>query len=69
MKYSFETNPYLHNEKPYKSIKDANSIITKEKRFLGLILNINGVDYWYAKGLEDNDLILLQWKLRKEKNC
>lgn len=56
MKYSFETNPYLHNEKPYKSIKDANSIITKEKRFLGLILNINGVDYWYAKGLEDNDL-------------
>jgi len=42
---------------PYSSVAQANSA-TAGVRYIGLTVNINGVEYWYKNGITDGDLIL-----------
>lgn len=43
---------------PWGSIATVNSGINVSKRFIGLTVNINNVEYWYKDGVADNQLIL-----------
>jgi hypothetical protein len=36
---------------------EVNSLIPKEVRHIGLTVNINGEEYWYKSGIENEDLI------------
>lgn len=43
---------------PYTSISEVNSVIPVPERSIGLTVNINNDEYWYATGVTDSDLVL-----------
>lgn len=43
---------------PYTSILDVNTTIPVPERSIGLTVNINNDEYWYATGVTDSDLVL-----------
>lgn len=43
---------------PYSSVSEANSLIDSSYRFIGLTVNVGGVEYWYGSGLDDTDLVV-----------
>lgn len=50
--------PYLTDEYlPHESVEAANAVIPTPERYIGLIINIKSVNYWYKSGIEDKDLI------------
>ncbi len=42
---------------PYSSTTEVNNTIILSERYIGLTVNVNGVEYWYKDGILDNDLI------------
>ena len=48
---------YLNNMTPYSSTTHVNTVISSSVRYSGLTMNINGVEYWYASGTTDSDLV------------
>lgn len=49
---------YLNSSNtPYSATTEVNSAITISERYSGLTVNILGVEYWYASGVTDSDLI------------
>jgi hypothetical protein len=48
---------YLNISTPWTSIAAVNAAITTY-RYTGLTVNINGVEYWYANGVGDGNLII-----------
>lgn len=49
---------YLNNGVPYANVTEANTEITAGLRHTGLTVNIDGVEYWYASGTTDGDLVI-----------
>ena len=49
---------YFNELVPYTSTSQVNTLLPKAVRHRGLTVNINGEEYWYKDGIEDNDLIL-----------
>jgi hypothetical protein len=49
---------YFNNLVPYTSTGQVDSIIPVGERFLGLTVNINNVEYWYANSVADGNLVL-----------
>ena len=49
---------YFNELVPYTSTTQVNTLLPKAVRHIGLTVNINGEEYWYKDGIEDNDLIL-----------
>lgn len=49
---------YLNNGVPYNSVTQVNSLIPSGTRYIGLTVNINNVEYWYANGIGDGDLVI-----------
>lgn len=43
---------------PYSAVTEVNNIIPITERYSGLTVNINGEDYWYKSGVNDNNLII-----------
>ena len=48
---------YFNELVPYTSITQVNNLVSKAVRHIGLTVNINGEEYWYKDGIEDEDLI------------
>lgn len=48
---------YLFNGEPYSGVTHANTVLTSGLRHIGLTVNINNEEYWYAAGIEDSDLV------------
>jgi hypothetical protein len=48
---------YFNGFTPYTSTNEVNSSIPEEVRHIGLTVNINGEEYWYKSGIENEDLI------------
>jgi hypothetical protein len=44
---------YLHNGVPFKDIDHANETIDLNKRYIGLTVNIDNKEYWYAGGIRN----------------
>ena len=49
---------YLNDGVPYVSIAEVNATIGAGIRHTGLTVNISGVEYWYAAGIGDGDLVV-----------
>lgn len=49
---------YLNISQPWVSISEANANIPQSYRHSGLTVNIMGVEYWYASGVADVDLVI-----------
>ena len=49
---------YLNGSAVYTGITQANSLIPQAIRHIGLTVNINNDEYWYASGTTDGDLVL-----------
>ncbi len=49
---------YLNGDIPYTGVSEVNSLISSGIRHTGLTVNIGGVEYWYANGITDLDLII-----------
>lgn len=49
---------YLNDGVPYVDISEVNSIVGAGIRHTGLTVNISGVEYWYASGIGDGDLVV-----------
>jgi hypothetical protein len=49
---------YLNNGVPYTGTSQVNTLVTSGVRFIGLTVNINNVEYWYATGTSDGSLIV-----------
>lgn len=49
---------YLNGTAPYTSILEVNTLVPIAERSIGLTVNINNNDYWYANGVTDPDLVL-----------
>jgi hypothetical protein len=49
---------YFNNLVPYTSTGETNSVIVSGERYVGLTVNINNVEYWYASGTTDTDLVI-----------
>jgi hypothetical protein len=45
------------NNLPYADINEVNAEIPLSQRYIGLTVNIASVEYWYANGVTDDDLI------------
>jgi hypothetical protein len=43
---------------PYTGVSQVNSTILLPQRHIGMTVNINNVEYWYANGLTNNDLVI-----------
>jgi hypothetical protein len=48
---------YLNNLSPYTGVTQANSLIPISERHIGLTVNVNGDEYWYATGVTNTDLV------------
>ena len=48
---------YFNELVPYTSTSQVNTLLPKAIRHIGLTVNINGEEYWYKDGIEDEDLI------------
>ena len=48
---------YFNELVPYTSTSQVNTLLLKSVRHIGLTVNINGDEYWYKYGIEDDDLI------------
>lgn len=53
-------NKYLEpiNNRPYNDINEVNTTIVEPLRFIGLTVNIDNEEYWYATGTTDTDLVI-----------
>ena len=49
---------YFNELVPYTSTSQVNTLLPKAIRHIGLTVNINGEEYWYKDGIEDEDLVL-----------
>ena len=50
---------YLNSDNiPYSATTEVNSTILVSERYIGLIVNINNVEYWYETGTADLDLVI-----------
>ena len=49
---------YFNGLAPYTSITQVNNLILPTVRHRGLTVNINGEEYWYKDGIENNNLVL-----------
>ena len=50
---------YLNSSNaPYANVGEVNSTIVEPQRYEGLTVNINNVEYWYATGTGDGDLVV-----------
>lgn len=49
---------YFNGLVPYISTTEANDLIKWKVRHRGLTVNINGEEYWYKDGIEDENLVL-----------
>ena len=49
---------YFNELVPYTSINQVNTLVLKSERYIGLTVNINGEEYWYKDGIEDENLVL-----------
>ena len=49
---------YLNDGVPYTGVTQVNSLIGAGIRHTGLTVNISGVEYWYAEGIGDGDLVV-----------
>ena len=43
---------------PYSGVTEVNTIIIPSERYIGLTVNIDGVEYWYKDGVSNGDLVL-----------
>jgi len=48
---------YLDNLTPYASCGAVTTALAANKRYTGLTVNILGEEYWFAEGIENNDLV------------
>jgi len=48
---------YFNDTLPYVSTVQVNQILPKTDRHIGLVVNINSIEFWYKDGVEDEDLI------------
>ena len=48
---------YFNELNPYTSTTQVNTLLLKAVRHIGLTVNINGEEYWYKDGIEDENLI------------
>lgn len=48
---------YFNELNPYTSTTQVNTLLLKSVRHIGLTVNINGDEYWYKDGVEDDNLI------------
>ena len=49
---------YFNELVPYTSTAQVNTLLPKAVRHIGLTVNINGEEYWYKDGIENEDLVL-----------
>ena len=49
---------YLNEGVPYTGVTEVNSLVPIGIRHVGLTVNISGVEYWYAAGITDPDLVI-----------
>ena len=49
---------YFNELIPYTSTTQVNTLLLKAVRHIGLTVNINGEEYWYKDGIEDENLVL-----------
>jgi len=49
---------YLNGDIPYTGVTEVNGILSSGVRHIGLTVNILGIEYWYANGITDLDLII-----------
>jgi hypothetical protein len=49
---------YLNGVTPWASVAAANAGIALTERSIGLTVNINNVEYWYAAGITNSDLVI-----------
>ena len=49
---------YLNDGVPYTDVSEVNAAIGAGIRHTGLTVNIGGVEYWYATGIGDGDLVI-----------
>ncbi len=48
---------YFNNLAPYASTGETNLVILEAERYIGLTVNINGIEYWYKDGIGNGDLV------------
>lgn len=48
---------YMNISTPWSSIGAVNTAIPQAYRYIGLTVNINGTEHWYATGILDTDLV------------
>ena len=48
---------YFNELVPYTSTTQVNNLVSKAVRHIGLTVNIDGEEYWYKDGIEDENLI------------
>lgn len=51
---------YYNGTTSYASVAEANGVLVAGIRYVGLTVNIGGVEYWYRDGISDGDLIQKQ---------
>jgi hypothetical protein len=49
---------YLNGQTPWASVAAANTGVVLSYRYTGLTVNILGVEYWYANGIADINLVI-----------
>jgi hypothetical protein len=49
---------YFNELVPYVSTTEVNTLLQKSVRHIGLTVNINGEEYWYKDGIENENLVL-----------
>ena len=49
---------YFNELVPYTSTSQVNTLLPKAVRHIGLTVNINGDEYWYKDGIENENLVL-----------
>ena len=49
---------YLNGQTPWASVAAANSGVVLSYRYTGLTVNVLGVEYWYANGVTNGDLVV-----------
>lgn len=43
---------------PYTSVAEVNATLPFTRRHIGLVVNINNVEYWYNNGINDTNLVI-----------
>ncbi len=49
---------YLDNLTPYASVGAAEGALAANKRYTGLTVNVGGVEYWFATGIDNGELVV-----------